>query len=390
MNNTLPPVDGSGYFLYHSIGQYPGKVADMRKAAVEHAEIWGRFDDAQWSMVLSQRKKFIESWENLINAPRGTLTTSDNVTTALYSLIGALPSHHLKGKRVLIAQDCFPSLHFMLAGVADRFGFTLDTVPMRQGATWVEDEDLIAAWGDDVGLALLTWVTSTSSHLSDLATLVGHARTKGSLVGVDITQGAGLLQFDAMEPAVDFTVSTSLKWLCGASGAGILHVANPLLQTCKPELRGWFSQPDPFSWDLDKFSYAPDSRRFDHGTPSVLAAAASLPALEWNLSQNRAALVAHNRAQTAQIVALADDLELPLASPRSESARGGSLMIHFGSPETATTAVNALREASVFADARGTILRLSPGVCTTQDGIIRLGDTLRKTMATGAVSNKRG
>ncbi len=208
----------------------------MRRATAEHAEIWGRFDDAQWPMVLPRRQKFIDGWQRLINAPQGTLTTAENVTTALYSLIGALPAHHLKGKRVLIAQDCFPSLHFMLAGVADRFGFTLDTVPMRQGGAWVDDDDMIAAWSDDVGLALLTWVTSTSSHLCDLTALVAHARAQGSLVGVDITQGAGLLPFDVLEPEVDFTVSTSLKWLCGASGAGILHVADPLLQTCAPEL----------------------------------------------------------------------------------------------------------------------------------------------------------
>lgn len=359
----------------------------MRRATAEHAEIWGCFDDAQWPMVLPQQQKFIDGWQRLINAPQGTLTTAENVTTALYSLIGALPAHHLKGKRVLIAQDCFPSLHFMLAGVADRFGFTLDTVPMRQGGTWVDDDDMIAAWGDDVGLALLTWVTSTSSHLCDLTALVAHARAQGSLVGVDITQGAGLLPFDVLEPEVDFTVSTSLKWLCGASGAGILHVADPLLQTCAPELRGWFSQPDPFSWDLDKFSYASDIRRFDHGTPSVLAAAASLPALEWNLSQDRAALLAHNRALTAQIVTLADDLKLPLASPRPETCRGGSLMIRCDSAQMAATAVNTLRDAAVFTDARGPILRLSPGVCTTNAGIERLGDCLRKIVLPGRSSH---
>lgn len=377
MTQTNSPADGSGYFLYHSIGQYPEKVADMKRATDEYVEIWGRFDDAQWPMVLPLRQRYIAGWQMLVNAPDGTLTTADNVTGALYSLIGGLPAHHLKGKRVLVAQDCFPSLHFLLAGIAPRFGFTLDTVPMRQGANWVEDEDMIAAWGADVGLALLTWVTSTSSHRCDMDALVAHARKMGSLVGVDITQGVGLLPFDVQAPVVDFTISTSLKWLCGTSGAGILHVAEPLLQTCTPELRGWFSQPDPFSWDLDKFSYAPDARRFDHGTPAILALAASLPALEWNLAQDRAALVAHNRALTTRVISLADDLGLALASPRDETLRGGSLMIRCASAEQAGTIVNSLRENAVFADARGAILRLSPGTCTTESGIDRLEKTIK-------------
>lgn len=377
MEQTIPPPDGSGYFLYHSIGQYPGKVEDMRKAAADYAEIWGRLDDAQWPMALPLRQQFIDGWRRLINAPDGTLTTADNVTTALYSLVGALPEGHLKGRRVLVAQDCFPSLHFLLAGLAKRFDFTLGTVPLRQGANWVEDEDMIAEWGDDVGLALLTWVSSTASHRCDLDALVSHARAKGSLVGVDITQGIGLLPFDVMAPAVDFTISTSLKWLCGASGAGILHVAEPVLRECEPELRGWFSQPDPFSWDLDKFSYAPDIRRFDHGTPAVLAFAASIPALEWNLDQDRTALVAHNRAMTARIIALADELSLPLASPRPEAERGGSLMIRLENAEAAAAMVQTLREAEVFADARGPILRLSPGICTSAAGLDRLETCLK-------------
>jgi len=384
MHSSNPGNDGSGYFLYHSIGQYPGKIADMRQATDAFVEMWGRLDDAQWPMVLPLRQLFIEGWQHLINASEGTLTTADNVTTAFYSLIGALPAQHLRGKRVLIAQDCFPSLHFMLAGIAERFGFTLDTVPLRQGARWVEDDDMIAAWGPDVGLALLTWVTSTASHRCDIDRLVAHARAQGSLVGVDITQGVGLLPFDVMAPAVDFTLSTSLKWLCGTSGAGILHVAQPLLQRCEPELRGWFSQPNPFSWDLDAFSYAPDSRRFDHGTPTVLALAASLPALEWNLAQDRAAMVAQNRALTARIVEIADEMALPLASPRDEGSRGGSLMIGCESADAAARIVDRLRENAVFADARGAVLRLSPGVCTTHAGVDRLGETLGNCVAHGS------
>ena len=102
------------------------------------------------------------------------MTTAENVTAAVYALIGALPAAALRGRRLLVAGDCFPSLHFLLTGLAPRFGFTLDTVPLRQGARWVEDDDMIAQWGPDVGLALLTWVSSTSSHRIDLDRMVAH------------------------------------------------------------------------------------------------------------------------------------------------------------------------------------------------------------------------
>lgn len=229
--------DGSGYFLYHSIGQYPGKAEDVAAAMAEFAGVWGAPDDGQWGAILGRRAEFVEHWRRLIDAPEGTVTTSENVTAALYALIGALPSKHLKGRKLLVAGDCFPSLHFLLTALSPRFGFSLETVPLRQGASYVEDEDVIAQWDSEVGLALLTWVSSTSSHRADIASLAAHGRKMGSLVGVDITQAAGLLPFSVNDPAVDFTISTSLKWMCGTPGAGMLHVASGLIAACEPEFR---------------------------------------------------------------------------------------------------------------------------------------------------------
>ena len=363
---------GDAYFLYHSIGQYAEKADDMAKAMAAFAGIWGAADDGQWAYALAKRQGFIDHWAQLIGAQAGTLTTTENVTAALYSLIGALPGKALKGRKVLVAGDCFPSVHFLLAGLAPRLGFDLVTVPLRQGATWAEDEDILAHWGQDVGMALLTWVSSTSSHRSDIATLVAHGRAQGTIMGVDITQAAGLLPFDVSAPEVDFAISTSLKWMCGAPGAGILYVKPALIAVSTPEFRGWFSQPNPFSWDFDKFSYAPDIRRFDNGTPGVVAAVASLPAMEWLMAQDRAAILAHNRSLSDQILAGVEGMGLTLASPRDAAQRGGSIMLRLPETVAATDVLARFRNAQVYADARSQTLRLSPGVMTTAAGVDRM------------------
>ena len=145
--------------------------------------------------------------------------------------------------------------------MARRRGFVLHTVPMRAGEAWVRDDDFMAAWGPDVGVALLTWVTSTASHRCNLRALVDHGHKRGSLVGVDITQGVGIVPFDVAAANADFVVASTLKWLCGVAGAGVLQVRETVLRECTPELRGWFSQEDPFAWALDSFAYAGDARR---------------------------------------------------------------------------------------------------------------------------------
>lgn len=374
---TTVAHEGSGYFLYHSIGQYAGKSADLAAAMSKYAEIWGTPNDAQWPYLLGQQSRFIDLWTDLIGAEAGTVTAATNVTGALYSLIGSLPAHHLKGKKLLVAGDCFPSLHFLLNGLQDRFGYELVTVPLRPGAFWAEDEDVIAQWDENVGLALLTHASSTSSHLCNIEALVAHARAMGSLVGVDITQSIGLVPYNVTAPLVDFTVSSTLKWLCGTSGAGIIQVARPLLETCRPELRGWFSQPNPFSWDFDKFEYAGDIRRFDNGTPSVVAALGSIPALEWHAKQDPIALLQQNRTLTNALIEAADELGFELATPRDPSQRGGSVMFKLPAGTDTAQLVSDLRAKAIFVDCRGQILRLSPGNVTTADGLEALVQHLR-------------
>jgi kynureninase len=372
----------SAYFLYHSIGMFPGKAERIAAALTQVSSLWGTPDDAQWGQSLEIRSRFLQRWRNLIGAPAGTMTTAENVTSALHSVVGALPDRYLKGRQLLIAEDCFPSVRFLLSGMAERRGFTLRTVPLRPGERWVRDEDVLAAWGPEVGVALLTWVTSTASHRSDIGALAAHGRARGSLVGVDITQGVGILPFDLSQTPVDFVVSTTIKWLCGVSGAGILQVRDGLLQECRPELRGWFSQEDIFTWKPDSFAYAPDARRFDHGTPSILACAACLPALHWHAQQDAAAQLAHNRSLSAAVLHGCAALDLELASPKEAEHRGGSVMFRVPAPHEAAALVQELRRQKVFVDCRGATLRISPGNITTMDGVEHLLRCLRAALTT--------
>ncbi len=367
--------DDPSYFLYHSIGLYPGKGDEMAAALGDFAQTWGAQDDAQWPKVLGARAEFLDLWRALIDAPDGTLTSADNVTAALFSVLGGLPPDRLRGKRVLIAADCFPSLHFLLNGMQQRLSFTLETVPVRQGEFWVRDEDMIAAWDESVGLAVLTFVTSTASHRCDLDRLVAHGHKMGSLVGVDLTQGIGIIPFSLRQTPADFVISTTLKWLCGTPGAGIVQMRPDLIAEVTPELRGWFSQDNPFSWDLEAFEYAPDARRFDHGTPSVMACVGSVPALRWHAGQG--GLLEHNRVLTAAVIERADAAGLTLASPREAEQRGGSVMVQLPAGSDAGRVVDTLRERHIHVDARGQILRISPGAVTEMRHVDRLFDALK-------------
>jgi selenocysteine lyase/cysteine desulfurase len=368
-------INMSGYFLYHSIGTFPGKAEKVKTALERYSDIWSAENDEQWPEMLAQRGHFIQSWERLIGAPAGTMTTAENVTLALYSLIGALPEELLRGRRILAAGDCFPSLHFLLAGLQARLGFTLQTVPMRQGESFVRDEDFIDAWGSDVAIALTTWVSSTTSKLVDLDLISKHGRQHGTIIIADVTQGVGIRPFSVGE--LDVVVGSSLKWLCGSSGAGAIYVRPQLLTTCKPELRGWFSQPNPFSWDLDSFTYADDARRFDHGTPAVLAAIASQAGLDFVSTTGVDNLARHNEILTGTIVdRVIANSALTLISPEKSQERGGSVMARADTAERAAAIMTGLKAEDFYCDCRGRILRFSPGSVTSEGETQALCDAL--------------
>jgi selenocysteine lyase/cysteine desulfurase len=157
----------------------------------------------------------------------------------------------------------------------------------------------------------------------------------------------------------------------------MLQVREKLLPECRPELRGWFSQENPFAWALDSFSYAGDARRFDHGTPSILACAACLPALEWHAQQDVAELQSYNRRLGEAIIEGCVGMGLQMVSPGTAEQRGGSVMFRLPADADPAAVIAALREQAVFADCRGRTLRLSPGNLTTEEGVDRLLRSLR-------------
>ncbi|WP_143752043.1 aminotransferase class V-fold PLP-dependent enzyme [Burkholderia sp. SRS-W-2-2016] len=372
-----PTDDFSGWLMYHSVGVYPGHRQAMTDALARFAATWCAADDTRWDDALAARARLFSDWAALLGAGEADVFGAQNVTDTFARFLDGLPDAVLRERTVLVAADCFPSLHFLLSGLAARRGFTLRTVPVRDGEAYVRDEDFIEAWTGDVALALITWVSSLTSKRANLAALCEQARRRGSLTALDVTQGIGILPFDLRATPFDFVCGSTLKWLCGAPGTGLGYIApRALAQPVEPAVRGWFSQHDPFNWNIDAFSYAPDARRFDTGTPSILPFVASQPGMSWLRAQPAGSIRAHNLALSHQLIAMLDRKGYRLLSPRADDERGASIMAEVPARFDAAKLVPQLKEVGVFVDSRGSTLRMSPGVCTTSAGLERLAQCL--------------
>ncbi|MEX3694472.1 aminotransferase V, partial [Paraburkholderia sp. BR14311] len=121
---------------------------------------------------------------------------------------------------------------------------------------------------------------------------------------------------------------------------------------------------------------APDARRFDTGTPSLLPFVASKPGFDWLLSQPPGKLRAHNLSLCHQLVEITGGLGYALLSPRDDASRGGSVMVQTPEHLDPQEVVAKLASQHILVDSRGRTLRLSPGACTTVAGIERLAARL--------------
>ncbi|WP_059411934.1 aminotransferase class V-fold PLP-dependent enzyme [Cupriavidus basilensis] len=370
------PAAYEGWLMYHSVGLFPGQQAAVEAALSSFAASWYAPSQRRWEEGLAARQRVLAQWGRLINAAPEHVFAAENVTEAFARFVTSL-GRRLSGRKVLIAADCFPSLHFLLSHLAGRMGFTLYTVPLDAEQGWVEDEAYLDAWDDSVALAVITWVTSTASKRANLERLVDHARHRGSLVAVDITQGVGVLEFDATALGVDFAAATTLKWLCGAPGAGLAYLSPALLDgDIKPDIVGWFSQPDPFNWDLSQFSLAREARRFDTGTPSLLPFVASEPGLDWRLSGAAGGLRDRNLRLCHALMTVLENKGFRLCSPREDHRRGGSVMAEVPTHLEPGPLPAQLEDAGLFTDVRGRVMRFSPGVLTHDSVIDRLEHAL--------------
>jgi selenocysteine lyase/cysteine desulfurase len=314
------------------------------------------------------------SFARLAGCGAGELAITTNVSIALSTIASAL-DYRERNKVVLSELDFPTDGHVWLA--QRRRGVEIERLRSPDGLT-IPLEAYDRAIDERTAVVMVNRVLYRSSAIVDAKEVCRIARERGALSFVDDYHGIGILPLDLHDLGADAYTAGVLKWLCGGPGLAFLYVQRDLIPSLEPTVTGWFATAEPFAFDTEHLAYHPTARRFEHGTPPAPVVFLAQGGLDVIAEVTPERIRARQGELTDHLIARADEMGLPVRTPRQRSMRGG--VVNVGVGPGADKICHALLERDVCTDFRGDGLRISPHFFNTEAEIDRCFDELGRLL----------
>lgn len=372
--SEFPTVETTLHFISHSLGAMPRGVELALKAYADTWRIRGiRAWDEGWFELPTAVGDVLAG---LLDAEPGSVSMHENVSVAQALALSTIDFERPRERFICTNAD-FPSVLYLYEGLARR-GADVVRVGPRSGLD-IEEDDVIAAIDERTAVVALSHVLFRTARVVDLRPIVERAHEVGALVLVDAYQSVGTVSFSVRELDIDMLTGGSVKWLCGGPGAGYLYVKPALAERLVPAVTGWMAHDAPFDFDSGPMRRHSGARRYWTGTPAIPAYAAARVGYDIISEIGVPAIREKSLRQTGRILELADDMALPVVSPREPARRGGAVVLDV--PEAARVCAKLLAE-DVLVDFRpGVGMRVAPHFYTRDEEVDevmrRLGEAMR-------------
>ncbi len=320
------------YFDGNSLGRLPKSVV-ARIADVVEKE-WGDSLIRGWNKGWWEAPRRIgDRIASLLGASSGEIAVSDQTTLNLFKL--TLAALELRPNRSKILTDTlnFPSDLYVLQGIGRLLGgrHEIIRIPSADDGIMPNLAAMTAALDDRVALVTLSHVAFKSGFLYEMKAVTDAAHRNGALVLWDLSHSAGVVPVDLDACGVDMAVGCTYKYLNGGPGApAFLYVNAGLQARARSPIWGWWSQANPFAFELD-YRPAPGIQRFLTGTAPVLSMLALDAALQSVLDAGIVPIRKKSVALTELAIQLVDASLAPigfsLGTPRDPERRGSHVSI---------------------------------------------------------------
>lgn len=338
------------------------------------------FVDDKWTHVEAQAAEVRRGFARLLGDRPEHIALGQNTHELVTRWLSALP---LRSRPRIVTTDAeFHTIRRQVDRLAEE-GIEIVKVAARPVATLAER---LASHVDS-----RTACVMVSSVLFDTAEIVPHLDTiaarcqrDGAQLLVDAYHHLNVVPFDLAAMGLNDAFVTGGGYKYCQLGEGNCFLRVPPGTRWRPVLTGWFAEFDSLERaGTTRVAYAETAAAFAGATYDPTSHYRGAAVFEFQEQQSLTAerLRQINRRQVDLLGATFDSLNINPAVARVEripaEGRGGFLAIH---AERAAEIVRALRKRSVYADARGEILRLGPAPYLrddqVRDAVLALGDVL--------------
>jgi kynureninase len=368
--SEFPVLERTAYLISASLGPLGTRARSRLDAYLDAWASKGAPDLVWFEDIFPAMGALKRTFAGMAGCDADELAITTNISMAL-STIATCVDVSGPRNRILLSELDFPTDgHVWLAQPGAEIVWLRSddglTIPLETYADAIDER---------TALVMVNRVLYRSSALVDAKAVCAMAREVGALTFVDDYHGAGILPLDLHDLGCDLYSAGVLKWLCGGPGLAFLYARRDLLPGLEPRITGWFATAEPFSFDTQHLVYHPTARRLEHGTPPAPVVFLAQGGLDVITEVGVERIRARQGELTDHVIAGADEMGLPVRTPRDRSARGG--VVNVGVGPRAGEICHALLEREVCTDFRGDGLRVSPHFFNTEDDVDRLFAELR-------------
>jgi kynureninase len=293
----------------------------------------------------------------MVGAAEGEIALTASTSVALATVASAIG--HRDRPRVVVAELDFPTIAYQWLV---RDGVEVVRVPSDDDAT-IDVARFAEAVDERTAIVATSHVFFTTGAIQDLRALADIAHGRGALFLVDGYQSVGQVPVNVRDVDVDIFVAGPLKWLMGGPGLAYLYVRDALIRELRPRMAGWFGARDQFAFDIGRFEFKDDARRFELGTPALPTVHAALGGQEIVDEIGVSAIRARNAALTERLIARARAAGFRVRCAQTAAQRSAIAMIAHADPRAA---VDRLAARDIIVDARPGYVRVSPHFYNTE------------------------
>jgi len=316
-HQEFPHLDQLIYLNHAAVAPWPRCVTTAVSEFAEQNTLIGAQHYPRWMGV---ETKLRQRLARLINAPSSEdiallKNTSEALSVVAYGI------DWQAGDNIVTSDQEFPSNRIVWESLK-QFGVELREVELTTAAT--PEQALINAMDTNTRLLTISSIQYASGLRMDLAPLGKHCRKNEILFCVDAIQSLGAIPFDAQAIEADFVMADGHKWMLGPEGLALFYCRAELRDQLKLQQYGWHMVEAVGDYDTKTWAPATSARRFECGSPNMLAIHALSAAIQLILGIGVATIERQLLQRSEHMMKIINDHpRLTLLSPTEKGRYGG-------------------------------------------------------------------